>query len=134
MVDENGAPVEVTERGLLSGVPARLHGRAFDTCWVRGWAGPWLYDERWWLADVPAAQAPAPAPPPPAAPVREKAGPYSWGPGDSGYRHPAPAISVPTRVSAPARYRARLQVLTDTGSALLLLFGTGGWQVEGMYD
>jgi hypothetical protein len=64
----------------------------------------------------------------------DRVGPYSWGPGDSGYRHAPPVVTAPTPVTAPARYRARLQVLTDTGAALLLLFGTAGWQVEGVYD
>ncbi len=143
MVDEHGAPVELTDRGVLTGSPARLHGRSFDTCWIRGWAGPWLFDERWWLAEVPlpvvpiAGQIPsaaaglAPSPEPP-EPIR--AGPYSWGPGDSGYRHPPPTVTVPTQVTTPARRRARLQVLTDTGAALLLVLCTDGWQVEGVYD
>ena len=133
MVDENGAPVEITDRGALTGLPARLHGRSFDTSWIRGWAGPWLFDERWWLAQVSGGpHQPAATPIP--APEPERAGPYSWGPGDSGYRHPPPVVTVPTPVTAPARYQARLQVLTDTGAALLLLFGTAGWQVEGVYD
>ena len=136
MVDENGAPVELTDRGALTGLPARLHGNAFDTSWIRSWAGPWLFDERWWLTDptaVPAAPTTSAAQHIPLA-VPERAGPYSWGPGDSGYRHPPPVVTTPTAVTAPARYRARLQVLTDTGAPLLLLFGTAGWQIEGVYD
>lgn len=135
MVDENGAAVEITDRGALTGPPARLHGWTFDTSWIRGWAGPWLFDERWWSAD-PAAALDVPIVPPQQIPEPEpeRAGPYSWGPGDSGYRHPRPVVTVPTPVTAPARYQARLQVLTDTGAALLLLFGTAGWQVEGVYD
>jgi hypothetical protein len=34
----------------------------------------------------------------------------------------------------PEQVRARLQVLVDDGSALLLQFGSNGWQVEGVYD
>jgi protein ImuB len=52
MLDEHGAPVVITERGLLSGIPARLHGRDLATTWIRSWAGPWLLDERWWSAGV----------------------------------------------------------------------------------
>lgn len=45
--DETGAPVTVTERGLLSGRPARL--RWGSRTWVViGWAGPWPVDEYWW--------------------------------------------------------------------------------------
>ena len=39
-----------------------------------------------------------------------------------------------TVVSAPIRHRARLQVLTGDGRALLLLFGVHGWRLEGVYD
>ncbi|KAA0022721.1 DNA polymerase Y family protein [Antrihabitans cavernicola] len=46
---ENGAgdPVSVTERGVFSSEPAAL--RWGTRSWqLRGWAGPWLVDERWW--------------------------------------------------------------------------------------
>jgi protein ImuB len=134
LLDEFGSDVEVTDRGLLSATPFRLHGKRFDTSWVEGWAGPWLLDERWWLADRPEVlQASTPT----AAPdqrIDEPAGPYSLGPGDSGYHGPVAPPPSSTLVRAPARRRARLQVLTDGGSALLLTFGTDGWQVEGVYD
>ena len=87
LLDEFGTTVEVTERGVLSAIPFRLHSQRFDTSWIEGWAGPWLLDERWWSA-----------------------------------------------AGAPARCRARLQVLTEGGAALLLTFGPDGWQVEGVYD
>lgn len=200
MLDEYGAPVSVTDRGMLSGVPARLHGRRFDTAWIQGWAGPWLLDERWWLADLPelvqkvavstgsspvgTGHSQVGATARTAAPskiMRRPAGPYSLGPGDTAYdkpprkgvstggtardapgdamneaaapevatpgvvttetQAPAPGLTPPitpahpmTAVSAPTRHRARLQVLTDHGSALLLLFGINGWQIEGEYD
>jgi protein ImuB len=45
--DESGAPVTVTERGVLDGRPARL--RWGSRSWtVIGWAGPWPVDEYWW--------------------------------------------------------------------------------------
>lgn len=45
--DDVGEPVTVTERGLLSGRPARL--RWGSRTWaVTGWAGPWPVDEYWW--------------------------------------------------------------------------------------
>ncbi len=102
LLDEDGAPVSVTERGLLSGIPARMHGRRFGTSGIQGWAGPWVLDERWWMGEVP-------------EPVR-------------------PTSPVVTAVNAPSRHRARLQVLTEGGSAMLLLFGINGWQAEGVYD
>nr|WP_240188740.1 DNA polymerase Y family protein [Nakamurella flavida] len=37
-------------------------------------------------------------------------------------------------VDTPAAIRARVQLLTGAGAALLLLVGTAGWQVEGVYD
>jgi len=92
LLDGNGKPVSVTERGMLSSAPVRLHGQRLESSWIKGWAGPWLLDERWWLADAPSS-------------VRVK-----------------------------ARHQARLQVLTQNGPALLLLFGINGWQVEGVYD
>ena len=42
--------------------------------------------------------------------------------------------SAPATVTAPARYRARAQIVTDAGTALLMRFGTDCWQVEGVYD
>lgn len=43
VVDQQCAPVAVTDRGLLVSPPATVAGRA-----VVGWAGPWLINERWW--------------------------------------------------------------------------------------
>lgn len=37
-------------------------------------------------------------------------------------------------VTAPPRHRARLQVLPEGGPPLLLRYGSGGWQIEGVYD
>ena len=125
--DEHGTPVDITERGVLSGLPARVQGREFDASWIRSWAGPWLLDERWWLAET--VMAP---PEPPAAIRAEPAGPYSLGPGDSAYDKPP--RNFPARLPGSIGTRARLQVLTEDGAALLLMFGTGGWQIEGVYD
>jgi protein ImuB len=42
--------VHVTGRGLLTGIPAWI-GDGADRRRVVAWAGPWVLDERWWLAD-----------------------------------------------------------------------------------
>ncbi len=126
--DEHGAPVDVTERGVLSGRPARVQGREFDASWIRSWAGPWLLDERWWLAEMPVVSPPES----PTAIGSEPAGPYSLGPGDSAYGKPP--HNFPSRLSSSIGTRARLQILTESGTALLLLFGMDGWQIEGVYD
>jgi protein ImuB len=44
VVDGEGRTVGVTGRGLLTSSPARVGAEV-----VTGWAGPWLYDERWWV-------------------------------------------------------------------------------------
>ncbi|WP_067561907.1 DNA polymerase Y family protein [Nocardia acidivorans] len=45
--DADGTPIWVTDRGLFTADPARLHwGRR---SWqLVGWAGPWPLDDRWW--------------------------------------------------------------------------------------
>jgi protein ImuB len=43
VVDVDGAPVRVSGRGLLVGVPHRCGPHE-----VIGWAGPWPCEERWW--------------------------------------------------------------------------------------
>jgi protein ImuB len=43
VLDASGRPVLVTGRGLLTAAPAVVAGVT-----VRGWSGPWLFDERWW--------------------------------------------------------------------------------------
>jgi protein ImuB len=47
LLDAQGNPIRVTNRGLFSADPARMiaHGRDERLCW---WAGPWPVDERWW--------------------------------------------------------------------------------------
>ena len=44
VVDTTGCAVGVTGRGLLTASPARVGSER-----VTGWAGPWLYDEKWWV-------------------------------------------------------------------------------------
>lgn len=51
LLDEAGAPVRLTDRGLLTGPPVRLDGRR-----IHAWAGPWLLDERWWAGGEGAAR------------------------------------------------------------------------------
>ncbi|MGV9797864.1 DNA polymerase Y family protein [Mycobacterium sp. NPDC003449] len=51
LLDLQGNPVRVTNRGMFSADPARLAGagqRDGSLCW---WAGPWPVDERWWDPD-----------------------------------------------------------------------------------
>ncbi len=43
LLDQTGAPVRLTDRGLLTGAPSWLNTRR-----IQAWAGPWLLDERWW--------------------------------------------------------------------------------------
>jgi protein ImuB len=52
VVDGDGASVTVSGRGLASAPPARLSIAGGLPVGVRGWAGPWPADERWW--DPPA--------------------------------------------------------------------------------
>ncbi|MDQ1423098.1 MAG: protein ImuB, partial [Acidimicrobiaceae bacterium] len=84
--DATGNTITVNGRGALSASPRRL---AIDATpgdeEVVAWAGPWLYDERWWD-------------------------------------------------SAGHRRRARVQVLTASGSAHLLSLEGGIWRVEATYD
>jgi protein ImuB len=57
VLDEHGAPVRVSARGMVSGRPSTLLLLTGDdtTGWRRGrprpiiaWAGPWPVEERWW--------------------------------------------------------------------------------------
>jgi protein ImuB len=48
LVDARGTPVEVSGRGSVSGVPARVSVAGGRWVPVVAWAGPWLVDERWW--------------------------------------------------------------------------------------
>lgn len=47
--DKDGNTVYVTERGMFSAPPRRLTWGSRQWL-VRGWAGPWPVDERWWDA------------------------------------------------------------------------------------
>ncbi|EID17033.1 DNA polymerase Y family protein [Mycobacterium xenopi] len=47
LLDAQGNPVRVTNRGLFSADPARLTAHGCDDR-LRWWAGPWPVDERWW--------------------------------------------------------------------------------------
>ena len=134
LLDARGEEVGVDDRGALTGIPAVLLRSSELPDLVQEWAGPWALDERWWaVSATPAAVA---------APSSAPGGPrrYTPAPGDLDYRKPPPRHSdvVPdwlasTRVRAPARYRARLQLLTDS-AGWLLRFGPGGWELEGAYD
>jgi len=47
ILDARGVPVVVSGRGELSAAPERLV-RAGRTASIEAWAGPWVFDERWW--------------------------------------------------------------------------------------
>ena len=84
LVDPAGMPITVDGRGLLTGVPGRIHlERSPRPDEVAAWAGPWPLTTRWW--------------------------------GDR-------------------RRRARLQVVTSCGVALLLGAEHGRWWLLGRYD
>jgi len=157
LLDDRGAPVVVDERGMLSEIPVHLHIPQASVSWIQGWAGPWLFDERWWSAELPELIQPIAssqtassqtASSQTAAAKRTASPRYELSPGDMHYEKPPRHVpfdpgpsdrktdsGAPTTVvSAPARHRARLQVLTADGRAFLLLFGLDGWQLEGVYD
>jgi protein ImuB len=46
--DEDGHPVGVTGRGMISAPPAGVVLAGGGTRAVTGWAGPWPLEERWW--------------------------------------------------------------------------------------
>ena len=48
VVAEDGRPVEVTGRGVVSATPARLSVAGGPWKAVAAWAGPWPAEERWW--------------------------------------------------------------------------------------
>jgi protein ImuB len=49
VLDTDGRPLEVTERGELTGRPVRVSGiPGSDDGPVAAWAGPWPVGERWW--------------------------------------------------------------------------------------
>ena len=50
VVDAGGSDVSVSGRGVLSAAPARLSVEGRPWTEIVSWAGPWLYDERWWDA------------------------------------------------------------------------------------
>ena len=48
VLDETGRPVTISERGILSGPPARMGADGAQPVAIQHWAGPWPVDERWW--------------------------------------------------------------------------------------
>ena len=48
VLDAAGHPVRVTERSVLSSAPAMVAVNGGRPVRVRGWAGPWPVDQRWW--------------------------------------------------------------------------------------
>lgn len=52
VLDDDGRPVTVGDRGVLHGMPARVevNKRSRE---VTGWAGPWPVHERWWAGGRP---------------------------------------------------------------------------------
>ena len=84
LTDAAGAPVGVSARGLLTGVPGRCTVEGDPrTMSIVAWAGPWPLTMRWWDR---------------------------------------------------RRAKARLQVLTELGTGMLLSAERSGWQLVGRYD
>jgi nucleotidyltransferase/DNA polymerase involved in DNA repair len=84
LTDAAGAPVGVSARGLLTGVPGRCTVEGDPrTVSIVAWAGPWPLTERWWDR---------------------------------------------------RRAKARLQILTELGTGMLLAAERTGWQLVGRYD
>jgi protein ImuB len=50
LVDDHGAPVRVSGRGLPSAAPVRVSLEGGRWTEVEAWAGPWPADEKWWDA------------------------------------------------------------------------------------
>jgi len=131
VLDTAGRPVQFTGRGLLTGSPTWIdrHGERQH---IDAWAGPWVLDEQWWSADNHSADggpAMLTSAALPTMPGWSQARSYSA----TAYevdRRPNPAVQV----NKPARYLARLQVVTDAGVAMLMRFGADGWRLEGVYD
>ncbi|RIJ76376.1 DNA polymerase Y family protein [Nakamurella silvestris] len=48
VLDIHGGAVGVDDRGFLSASPCYLEPRTGPRRRISGWAGPWLFDERWW--------------------------------------------------------------------------------------
>jgi protein ImuB len=48
LLDASGAPILVSGRGAISGIPAALAIDGGPPEPVTGWAGPWPLEERWW--------------------------------------------------------------------------------------
>jgi hypothetical protein len=48
LVGDDGEPLTVSARGLLTGIPCRLSVEQSPWTSVTAWAGPWPSDERWW--------------------------------------------------------------------------------------
>ena len=93
-----------------------------------------MLDEQWWTAGKrPADGGRAGPPSTPSTPGTEgwsQARSYSATAYEAD-RRPNPAAIL---VNRPTRYQARMQVVTDTGVAMLMRFGAAGWQLEGVYD
>jgi protein ImuB len=51
VLDADGTPVGVSARLELTGDPAALVVERSQPIEIRGWAGPWPVDERWWAPD-----------------------------------------------------------------------------------
>lgn len=52
VVDEAGRPVGVTERGVVTGEPARFRTERGRWERIASWAGPWPVDEAWWSGET----------------------------------------------------------------------------------
>ena len=51
VLNEQGASLDIDERGTLNGNPSQLSTDGRSLSGINGWAGPWPINERWWDAD-----------------------------------------------------------------------------------
>jgi len=133
VLDRGGQPVVFTGRGLLTGSPCWIdhHGERQH---IDAWAGPWVLDEQWWTAGKRPADGGRAGPPSTPSTLGTEGWSQARSYSATAYeadRRPNPAAIL---VNRPTRYQARMQVVTDTGVAMLMRFGAAGWQLEGVYD
>jgi len=141
VLDIHGSAVGVDDRGFLSALPCFLEPRTGPRWRISGWAGPWLFDERWWqgAATVPASNTAPTAPTTATAPTASNTAttpttsttPTTATTPTTSTTPTTPNVRTPAVRGTPL---ARVQILLEEGPALLVGYGQGTWSVEGVYD
>ena len=57
VLDVHGQTVGIDDRGFLDALPRYVEVKSGPRRRISGWAGPWLFDERWWQGTAKAPQA-----------------------------------------------------------------------------